>query len=88
MRGRLGQVQQKPFWPATKRRQSLCARGIDLAFATLLDRAAAARLAGREHDPPMPDFLLTPPPRFPLPGLRMLALSAAYLGYHIADEWR
>ena len=53
----------------------------------MFGRAAAARLAGREPDPPLPGFVLTPPPRFPLPGLRVLALRAAYLAYGI-DEWR
>ncbi|MFL5332795.1 MAG: NAD(P)/FAD-dependent oxidoreductase [Geminicoccaceae bacterium] len=62
--------------------------GGGVAFATMFGRAAAARLAGREPDPPLPDFVLTPPPRFPLPGLRVLALRAAYLAYGIADEWR
>ena len=62
--------------------------GSGVAFATMFGRAAAARLAGREPDPPLPGFVSTPPPRFPLPGLRLLALRAAYLGYGLADEWR
>jgi hypothetical protein len=54
----------------------------------MLGRAAAAVLAGREPDPPLPDFVRTPPARFPLPGLRVWALRAAYLGYRVSDEWR
>jgi glycine/D-amino acid oxidase-like deaminating enzyme len=61
--------------------------GGGVAFATMFGRAAAARLAGREPDPPLPAFLLTAPPRFPAPGLRLLALRAAYLGYGLRDEW-
>jgi hypothetical protein len=54
----------------------------------MFGRAAAARLAGRDPDPPLPAFVQTPPPRFPVPGLRLLALRAAYVGYGIGDEWR
>jgi hypothetical protein len=35
----------------------------------------------------LPDFLLTPPPRFALPALRLSALRAAYVAYGIKDEW-
>ena len=48
--------------------------------------AAAALLAGKEPDPPLPAPFLTPPPRFPLPGARILALRAAYAGYRVKDE--
>ena len=61
--------------------------GSGVAFATMFGRAAAARLAGREPDPPLPDFLLDAPPRFPAPGLRLQALRAAYLAYGLQDEW-
>ena len=61
--------------------------GSGVSFATMFGRAAAARLAGREPDPPLPQFLLTPPPRFPVPSLRLTALRAAYLAYGIKDEW-
>ena len=61
--------------------------GSGVAFATMFGRAAAARLAGREPDPPLPDFLLDAPPRFPVPGLRLQALRAAYLAYGLQDEW-
>ncbi len=61
--------------------------GSGVSFATMLGRAAAARLAGREPDPPLPDFLSAPPPRFAVPGLRIAALRAAYLGYGMKDEW-
>jgi glycine/D-amino acid oxidase-like deaminating enzyme len=56
-------------------------------FGTMFGRAAAARLAGREPDPPLPEFVLTPPPRFPAPRMRLMALRAAYLGYGLKDEW-
>ena len=61
--------------------------GGGVAFATMFGRAAAARLAGREPDPPLPEFLLAPAPRFPAPGLRLMALRAAYVGYGVQDEW-
>jgi glycine/D-amino acid oxidase-like deaminating enzyme len=61
--------------------------GGGVAFATMFGRAAAARLAGRAPDPPLPEFLLGAPPRFPAPGLRLQALRAAYLGYGLQDEW-
>ena len=34
-----------------------------------------------------PTFVLDAPPRFPVPGLRLQALRAAYLGYGVQDEW-
>jgi glycine/D-amino acid oxidase-like deaminating enzyme len=61
--------------------------GSGVSFATMFGRAAAARLAGRAPDPPLPEFLLTAAPRFPVPGLRLQALRAAYVGYGIQDEW-
>lgn len=61
--------------------------GSGVSFATMLGRAAATRLAGREPDPPLPDFLLSPPPRFALPALRLSILRAAYAAYGIKDEW-
>ncbi len=61
--------------------------GGGVAFATMFGRAAAATLAGREPDPPLPEFLLGPPPRFPVPAVRLAALRAAYLGYALRDEW-
>ncbi len=61
--------------------------GSGVAFATMFGRAAASRLAGREPDPPLPTFVLGAPPRFPVPGLRLQALRAAYLGYGVRDEW-
>ena len=77
-------------WLDPERRATLAAlayHGGGVAFATMLGRAAAATLAGRDPDPPLPEFVLTPPPRFPIPGLRLAALRAAYLGYGIKDEW-
>jgi glycine/D-amino acid oxidase-like deaminating enzyme len=61
--------------------------GSGTGFGTMFGRAAAARLAGRVPDPPLPDFLFAPPPWFPAPGLRLMALRAAYLGYGLKDEW-
>ena len=61
--------------------------GSGVAMATAFGRAAAARLAGIEPDPPLPRFLATPPPAFPLPGLRLQALRLAYAGYALADRW-
>jgi glycine/D-amino acid oxidase-like deaminating enzyme len=66
---------------------ALAYHGGGVAMATLFGRAAAVRLAGREPDPPLPGFTETPPPRFPLPGLRLTVLRAAYAGYHAIDEW-
>jgi glycine/D-amino acid oxidase-like deaminating enzyme len=76
-------------WLDAERRTltALAYHGSGVSFATMFGRAAAATLAGREPDPPLPGFLLTPPPRFPMPGLRLMALRAAYLGYGIKDEW-
>ena len=62
--------------------------GGGVAFSTMLGRAAAAVLAGAESDPPLPAFVRTPPPRFPLPAARIWALRAAYVGYRMVDEWR
>lgn len=66
---------------------ALAYHGGGVAFATMFGRAAAARLAGRPPDPPLPEFLLGLPPRFPVPSLRLQALRAAYLGYGLQDEW-
>lgn len=60
--------------------------GSGIAMATAFGRAAAARLAGIEPDPPLPRFLATPPPAFPLPGLRLLALRLAYGAFALADR--
>ena len=54
--------------------------GGGVAFATMFGRAAAARLAGREPDPPLPDFLLTPPPPFPGAGLRRDGVAGGLSG--------
>ncbi len=77
-------------WLGPERRTlaALAYHGGGVAFSTMLGRAAAAVLAGKEPDPPLPDFVRTPPPRFPLPGLRVWAMRAAYLGYQLRDEWR
>lgn len=72
--------------PERRTLAALAYHGSGISFATMFGRAAAARLAGREPDPPLPDFLQSPPPRFPLPGLRIAALRAAYLAYTVKDE--
>jgi glycine/D-amino acid oxidase-like deaminating enzyme/ketosteroid isomerase-like protein len=67
---------------------ALCAlayHGGGVAFSTMLGRAAAAVLAGREPDPPLPAFVRTPPPRFPLPRARVWALRGAYAAYNRGD---
>jgi glycine/D-amino acid oxidase-like deaminating enzyme len=66
---------------------ALAYHGSGVSFATMFGRAAAARLAGREPDPPLPGFVQSAPPRFPVPGLRLVALRAAYVGYGLKDEW-
>jgi glycine/D-amino acid oxidase-like deaminating enzyme len=60
--------------------------GGGVAMGTWFGRAAAARLAGGREDPPLPDFVTTPPPRFPLAALRVWMLRAAYLRYGRSDE--
>ncbi len=67
---------------------ALAFHGAGVSTGTWTGRAAAARLAGRpRHYGPVPTFLQTPPPRFPLPDLRLWGLRAAYLHYGILDEW-
>ena len=62
--------------------------GSGVAFATMFGRAAAARLAGREPDPPLPAFVLTPPPRFPVPGpAASRPCGRPISAYGIKDEW-
>ena len=61
--------------------------GSGIAMATLLGRLAAATLAGAKPPEPLPRALARPLPRIPFPSLRRLYLAAAYLGFHIADEW-
>ena len=58
-----------------------------VAFSTMLGWVAAAVLAGKAPDPPLPAFIRQPPPRFPLPAVRLWALRGAYLGCRVADEW-
>jgi glycine/D-amino acid oxidase-like deaminating enzyme len=64
---------------------ALAYHGSGVALATAFGRAAAAQLAGRSPDPPLPGFLQGPPPRFPVPGLRLAGLRAAYAGYGLRD---
>lgn len=63
-----------------------CYHGNGIALATWLGRLAAWRLAGRVPDVPVPAFLERPPPRFPLPGLRLAFLRALY-GLYLLREW-
>lgn len=67
---------------------ALAYHGGGVALATLFGRAAAAMLAGREPEPPLPGFMLRPPPRFPVPGLRLMQLRAAYAAYRLLDQGR
>lgn len=59
--------------------------GNGVALGTAFGRAAASTLAGQATDPPLPGFVQGPPPRFPLPGLRLAGLRAAYAGFGVRD---
>lgn len=58
--------------------------GNGVAMATWSGRALARLIAGR--DAAIPTMLTPPPPRFPLPWLRIRYLEAAYLYYGLRDE--
>lgn len=60
--------------------------GSGVALMTGLGRAAAALLAGKEPDPPLPGFVRRPAPPFALPRLRVAYLRGAYGWYGIQDE--
>lgn len=62
-----------------------CYHGSGVAFATWLGRLAACRLAGRSPDGPLPEFLQRPPPRFPVPSLRLALLRTLY-GLYLLRE--
>lgn len=67
---------------------ALAYHGAGVSTGTWTGRAAAARLAGRPgHYGPVPEFIQVPPPRFPLPSLRLWGLRAAYARYGVEDEW-
>ncbi|HET6469426.1 MAG TPA: FAD-binding oxidoreductase [Geminicoccaceae bacterium] len=66
---------------------ALAYHGSGVAMAGWFDRAVAALLADRPQPGPLPAFVRSPPPRFPLPGLRLLMLRAAYAGYRLRDGW-
>ncbi len=66
---------------------ALAYHGNGVAMGSWLGAAAAARLAGRGFEGPLPAFLSRPLPRFPLPFLRPLYLAAAYAWYGFRDRW-
>lgn len=62
--------------------------GNGVSMAGYAGRLLAAEIAGvRLNTPVLPEFMRSPPPRFPWPGARVLALRAAYVGYRIKDAW-
>ena len=65
---------------------ALAYHGNGVATATWSGRAVAALVAGDEAAPELPAVVAQPLKRFPLPGLRMLALRLAYLAYGFRDE--
>lgn len=60
--------------------------GSGVAMSGHAARFLACRIAGRPFDGPFPRSFQTPPPRFPLPSLRLPALKAAYGWYRLKDE--
>ncbi|HFD16131.1 MAG TPA: FAD-binding oxidoreductase [Rhodospirillales bacterium] len=66
---------------------ALAYHGNGVAMASWFGAAAAARLAGRGFDGPLPAFVTRPPPRFPVPALRPLLLRAVYAWYGVRDRW-
>ncbi len=66
---------------------ALAYHGNGVAMGSWFGAAAAARLAGRGFDGPLPAFLSRPLPRFPLPRLRSAYLAAAYAWYGLRDRW-
>ncbi|MCB1882674.1 MAG: FAD-binding oxidoreductase [Geminicoccaceae bacterium] len=60
--------------------------GNGVAMSGYLGRAAAMLLAGRPQPGPLPDFVRRPPPRFPVPRLRVPVLRAAYALFGLKDE--
>ena len=66
---------------------ALAYHGNGVAMGSWFGAAAAARLAGRGFEGPLPDFVARPLPRFPLPPLRPLYLAAAYVWYGLRDRW-
>ncbi len=61
--------------------------GNGMAMGTWLGAVAAARLAGVRFDGPLPEFVERAPPRFPLPGMRLLYLALAQLWFGARDRW-
>ena len=70
--------------PERRTLTALAYHGGGVAFSTMLGRAAAAVLAGKEPDPPLPAFIRKPPPRFPLPAARLWALRRLMSGIRCA----
>ena len=60
--------------------------GSGVAMASWSGRAIAREIAGRGGESPIPAVLRQPLGRFPLPGLRMWYLRAAYLADTLRDE--
>ncbi len=66
---------------------SLAYHGSGVAMATWSGRAMAREIAGRANRSPIPAVMSQPLERFPLPGLRLWYLRAAYAGYALRDEY-
>jgi glycine/D-amino acid oxidase-like deaminating enzyme len=60
--------------------------GSGVSMATEIGAQLAALAAGKAT-PALPGFVRTPPPRFPLPGLRPLYLAGAIAGYALKDQF-
>jgi len=65
----------------------LAFHGGGVSAASWLGTCAAALVAGRRPDGPLPDSFRRPLPRFPLPFLRPLLLGAAIALAGLRDEW-
>jgi glycine/D-amino acid oxidase-like deaminating enzyme len=66
---------------------SLAYHGGGVAMASWCGRTVADLVAGRARIDDLPAVIRQPLPTFPLAGLRRWYLRAAYLGYHVTDEW-
>ncbi|MCZ6894727.1 MAG: FAD-binding oxidoreductase, partial [Gammaproteobacteria bacterium] len=66
---------------------SLAYHGSGVAMASWSGRAIAREIGGRSGCPPLPVVVTRPLRRFPLPGLRLWYLRAAYAGYMLRDEY-
>ena len=66
---------------------NLAYHGSGVAIATWSGRAMAREIAGRANRPLIPAVISQPLTRFPLPGLRLWYLRAAYFGCTLNDEY-